>query len=130
MRVIHINEGVYNRLFESETRKPPFQDFYEDVVDFIKGILRDPIGKIPNERLKANGVHNGELRKKLYDYNVITKDERIDEPYDETSGNQQSRYYVKYGWCDDILKAMKNPKRMDNPLKERIRKLYNDFFGN
>lgn len=129
MKLIHINEGVYRRLFEDNDRRPSFQDFYEDVMDFIKGILRDPIGAVPNERLKSIGLHNGELRKRLYDLSVITKEERIDEPYDETSGNQQSRYYVKYGWTDDIKAALKNPKRMDNPLKERIRKLYNEFFG-
>ena len=128
MKLIHINESVFNRLLE-DNRRPSFQDYYEDVVAFIKGILRDPIGAIPNERLKACGLHNGELRKRLYDLSIITKEERIDEPYDETTGNQQSRYYVKYGWADDIQKALKNPKRMDNPLKERVRKLYNQFFG-
>ena len=58
---------------------------------------------------------------------IIEKD-KAEISYDETTGNQQSRYYVKYGWADDVLKAIKNPKRMDNPLKERIRKIYNDFF--
>ena len=129
MKVIHINEGIYRRLFEDETRKPPFQDFYEDVIKFINGILRDPIGTVPNERLKSIGLHNGELRKRLYDLSIITKEERIDEPYDETTGHKQSRYYVKYGWADDVKKALKNPKRMNNPLKEKVRKLYNDFFG-
>ena len=123
MKLIHINESVFNRLLE-DNRKPPFQDFYEDIMSFIKGILRDPIGAIPNERLKSLGLHNGELRKRLYDLSIITKEERIDEPYDETTGEQQSRYYVKYGWADDIKKALKNPKRMDNTLKERIRKIY------
>ena len=128
MKIIHINEGIYKRLFEDENRRPPFQDFYEDVMEFIKGILRDPIGTVPNERLKSIGLHNGELRKRLYDLSIITKEERIDEPYDETSGNKQSRYYVKYNWADDIKKSLKNPTRMGNPLKEKVRKLYNSFF--
>ena len=127
MKLIHINESVFNRLLE-DNRKPPFQDFYEDVISFIKGILRDPIGTVPNERLKSIGLHNGELRKRLYDLSIITKEERIDEPYDETSGNKQSRYYVKYNWADDIKKSLKNPTRMGNPLKEKVRKLYNQFF--
>jgi hypothetical protein len=123
MKLIHINESVFNRLLE-DNRKPPFQDFYDDIIEFIKGILKDPIGTVPNDRLKSVGLHNGELRKCLYDLSIITKEERIDEPYDETTGNQQSRYYVKYGWADDIKAALKNPKRMNNPLKERIRKIY------
>ena len=128
MKLIHINESVFNRLLE-DNRRPPFQDFYEDVVSFIGGIFKDPIGAVPNERLKANGLHNGILRKMLYDYGIITKDERIDEPYDETTGRQQSRYYVKYSWSDDVKKSLKNPTRMGNPLKEKVRKLYNQFFG-
>jgi hypothetical protein len=99
------------------------------VVKFIKEMFKDPIGAIPSELLKSIGLHNGELRKKLYDYGIITKDERIDEPYDERTGRQQSRYYVKYDWTEDVKSAMKDSKRMNNPLKEKIRKLYNSYFG-
>ena len=127
MKLIHINESVFNRLLE-DNRKPPFQTFYEEVVKFIKEMFKDPIGAIPSELLKSIGLHNGELRKKLYDYGIITKDERIDEPYDERTGLQQSRYYVKYDWTEDVKSAMKDSKRMNNPLKEKIRKLYNSYF--
>ena len=70
MKLIHINESVFNRLLE-DNRRPPFQDFYDSVVAFIDGIRRDPIGTVPNETLKGCGLHNGELRKKLYDYGII-----------------------------------------------------------
>lgn len=128
MKLIHINESVFNRLLE-DNRKPPFQDFYEEIVKFIKEMFKDPIGAVPSELLKSIGLHNGELRKKLYDYGIITKDEDIREPYDERTGRQQSRYYVKYDWTEDVRKAMKDTKRMNNPLKEKIRKLYNNYFG-
>jgi hypothetical protein len=129
MKLIHINEAVFNRLLE-DNRRPPFQDFYDSVVAFVDGIRRDPIETVPNETLKGCGLHNGELRKKLYDYGIITKDERIDEPYDETTGRQQSRYYVKYDWSERINKEMKNKNRVGNPMKKAfIRKLYNDYFG-
>ena len=128
MKLIHINESVFNRLLE-DNRRPPFQDFYDSVVQFVEGIRRDPIGTVPNDILKGCGLHNGELRKKLYDYNIITKEERIDEPYDERTGNQQSRYYVKYDWTERIKKQLKNTDRIGNPIKEMVRKLYNDFFG-
>ena len=127
MKLIHINEAVFNRLLE-DNRKPPFQDFYDSVVAFIEGIRKDPIGTVPNETLKGCGLHNGELRKKLYDYGIITKDERIDEPYDETTGRQQSRYYVTYDWSERIKKEMKDKERIGNPTKKAfIRKLYNDL---
>jgi hypothetical protein len=129
MKLIHINESVFNRLLE-DNRRPPFQDFYESVVSFVDGIRRDPIGAVPNDILKGCGLHNGELRKKLYDYGIITKEERIDEPYDETTGRKQSRYYVKYDWNDKIGKEMRDKERIGNPIKKSfIRKLYNDFFG-
>lgn len=129
MKLIHINEAVFNRLLE-DNRRPPFQDFYDSVVAFIEGMRKDPIGTVPNELLKGCGLHNGELRKKLYDYGIITKDERIDEPYDETTGRQQSRYYVTYDWSERIKKEMKNKERVGNPIKKAfIRKLYNDHFG-
>ena len=113
MKLIHINESVFNRLLE-DNRRPSFQDFYEDVVAFIKGILRDPIGAIPNERLKACGLHNGELRKRLYDLSIITKEERIDEPYDETTGKKTSRYYVSYSVPRENF-------------KDKLRKLHNNL---
>ena len=128
MKVVHINESVFNRLLE-DNRRPPFQDFYDDVMSFIRDMFKDPIGAIPNEELKANGLHNGELRKLLYDYGIITKDEDIREPYDERNGYQQSRYYVKYDWTDDVRAALKDSQRMNNPLKEKIRKLYNSYFN-
>lgn len=128
MKLIHINESVFNRLLE-DNRRPPFQDFYDAVIAFVCGLLRDPIGTVPNELLKSNGLHNGELRKRLYDYGIITKDEDIREPYDETTGKKQSRYYVTYNWSDDIKKEIGDKNRMNNPIKEKVRKLYNNYFG-
>lgn len=128
MKLVHINESTFNRLLE-DNRKPPFQTFYEEVMKFIREMFKDPIGAVPSDLLKSNGLHNGELRKKLYDYGIITKDEDIREPYDERNGYQQSRYYVKYDWTDDVRKAMKDTRRMNNPLKEKVRKLYNSYFG-
>ena len=127
--IININESAYKRLFEVNDRKPPFQDFYEAIIEFIKSVFKDPINAKPNDILKSVGLDNGKLRKELYDLSILTKEERIDEPYDETSGKQESRYYVKYSWADDIKSSLKNSTRMDNPLKEKIRKLYNQVFG-
>lgn len=128
MKIVHINESVLNRLLEDK-RKPPFEDFYKDVMSFINGIFKDPIGTVPSEMLKSNGLHNGELRKKLYDYGIITKKERIDEPYDETTGNKQSRYYVKYDWTEDSKKQIKKNDEIGKPLRGKILKLYNNFFN-
>ena len=111
MKLIHINESAYSRLLEGNDRRPPFKDFYDDIMAFVRDMFKDPISAIPN------------------DYGIITKDERIDEPYDETTGLQQSRYYVRYDWTDDVRSSMKDSNRMSNPLKDKIRKFYNRYFN-
>lgn len=115
MKKIHINESKFSKIFEGEKKELPFLTFYDEVVKFIKGLLNDPIGTKPSDILISNGIHNGYLRKKLYDYNVITKDEDIDEPYDETTGYKTSRYYVSY-------------KVHKENFKDKLRKLYSDLF--
>lgn len=114
MKIIHINESKLNKIFE-EKKELPFLTFYEEVLKFVKGLLNDPINTKPSDTLISYGIHNGDLRKKLYDYNVITKDENIDEPFDETTGDRTSRYYVSY-------------KVHKENFKDKIRKLYNDLF--
>lgn len=96
MKIIHINESQFKALIMEESDELPFQTFYEETLKFIKGILNDPIGAKPSDILVSHGLDGQELRKKLCDYGVIKKDEDIREPYDETSGKQTSRYYVKY----------------------------------
>ena len=96
MKIIHINESQFKALIREESDELPFQTFYEETLKFIKGILNDPIGAKPSDILVSHGLDGKKLRKKLCDYGVIKKDEDIREPYDETSGKQTSRYYVKY----------------------------------
>ena len=116
MKIVHINESSLNRLLieDEEKKELPFQTFYEEVLKFIKGLLNDPIGTKPSEILRGYGLHNGMLRKKLLDYGVITKEEDIREPYDETDGNQESRYYVSY----------KVPREN---FKDKLRKLHSSL---
>lgn len=110
-KIIHINESTYDRV------KPlPFLTFFEEVLKFIKGLLNDPIGTRPSELLKKYGFENGELRKKLLDYDIITKKENISEPFDEKNGKMVSKYSVSY----------KVPKEN---FKNKIRKLHTDEFS-
>lgn len=113
MKIVHLNESKFNAILE-EKKGLPFQTFYEEVLKFIKGLLNDPIGTKPSEILRDYGLHNGMLRKKLLDYGVITKEEDIREPYDETDGNQESRYYVSY----------KVPREN---FKDKLRKLHSSL---
>ena len=113
MKLIHLSESRFNTILE-EKKELPFQTFYEEVLKFIKGLLNDPIGTKPSEILREYGLHNGMLRKKLLDFNVISKEEDIREPYDETDGNQTSRYYVKYSVPRENF-------------KDKLRKLYSSL---
>ena len=109
-RIIHINEDRYNDI------KPlPFLDFYNEVLKFIKGLLNDPIGTKPSETLERYGLTNGELRKLLLDYDIITKKENITEPFDERDGKMVSKYSVSY----------KVPKEN---FKNKIRNLHKAIF--
>jgi hypothetical protein len=114
MKLIHLSESRFNTILE-EKKELPFQTFYEEVLKFIKGLLNDPIGTKPSEILREYGLHNGMLRKKLLDFNVISKEEDIREPYDETDGNQTSRYYVKYSVPRENF-------------KDKLRKLHTSLF--
>lgn len=110
MRKIFINEDKINIIRESEEEYTFFQ-FFNDIKSFIKDLLNDPIHARPNERLKQHGISNDEARTKLQDDGVIVKTERIDEPFDEATGKQTSRYYLSY----------KVPKK---DFKKKIRRLY------
>ena len=109
-RTIHINEDRYN-----EIKPLPFLDFFNEVLKFVKGLLNDPIGIKPSEVLEKYGLTNGELRKRLLDYGIITKKENITEPFDERNGKMVSKYSVSY----------RVPKEN---FKTKIRKLHNDLF--
>ena len=117
MKIVHLNESSFKRVLTEEKKELPFQTFYEEVLKFIKGLLNDPIGTKPSEILRGYGLHNGMLRKKLLDYGVITKEEDIREPYDETDGNQTSRYYVKYSVPRENF-------------KDKLRKLHGNLVSN
>lgn len=110
MRKVYINEDKMKLIAESEEEYTFFQ-FFNDMKSFIKDLLNDPIHARPNERLKQHGISNDEARTKLQDGGIIIKTEKIDEPFDEATGKQTSRYYLSY----------KVPKK---DFKKKMRRLY------
>lgn len=113
MKVIHINESKFNRLLE-EREYLPFKTFYDETIKFLNGLRKDPIGTKPSDVLRAHGIENGSFRNKLIDKNIISKKERIDEPYDEVTKKQTSRYYVTY----KVLEVEKLPSKLEELYKE------------
>lgn len=117
MKVIHINESKFNRILE-EKDYLPFKTFYDETIKFLNSLLKDPIGARPSDKLQSYGIENGPFRNKLYDKNIISKKERIDEPYDEESGKMTSRYYVSYKVIDT------------ETTKKKLRELHKEMFDN
>ena len=120
MRKVYINEDSIpevKKLIEESEEKMSFLYFYEQIRDFIKDLLNDPMGAVPSKPLRIRGLHNGKLRKMLRDANIIQMKEKIDEPHSEETGEIESRYYLSY----------KVPKK---DFKKKIRRLYQKVFEN
>ena len=120
MKVIYISENKIpevKRLLDESEEKMSFLFFYEQIRDFIKDLLNDPINAVPGQPLRIRGLHNGKLRKMLRDANIIQMKEKIDEPHSEETGEIESRYYLSY----------KVPKK---DFKKKIRRLYQKVFEN
>ena len=110
MKLIYIKESKVDVLKESE-EELTFWRFFVEVKKFITDLLTDPIHARPSIVLVSHGLDNDFLRKKLQDDAVIIKSENIDEPYDEATGNKESRYYLSY----------KVPKK---GFKKKLRRIY------
>ncbi len=109
MKCIHINESTYNRVF-SPKDELPFQTFYEEMLEFIKGLLNDPIETKPSKILSDYGFSNKFLRNELVDCDILSRNTKIDEPYGE-DGRQKSMMTLSY-------------KVHKDNFKDKLRKMY------
>lgn len=117
MRIVHINEAKFPMMVESDNYLP-FKTFFDETIKFLNDLLKDPIGAKPSEKLQSHGIENGEFRNKLYNKNIISKKERIDEPYDEETKKMTSRYYVSY----KVIET--------ETVKNKLRELHKEMFEN
>ena len=109
MRKVYLKESSVEML---ASKKPlTFLKFYNELIKFIRGLLNNPIDTRPSELLVSNGFPNGKLRHLLVQFGIVKKSEDIDEPINDESGKQESRYHLSY----------KVPKEN---FKDKIRKLY------
>lgn len=112
MKVI-ITEDKLNLLKES-ANEVTFYEFFTDVKNFISDLLDDPFGANVSQMLKTHGFNRSMLINKLLDRGIITKKEKIDEPYD-ADGNLKSMHYVQY----------KVPRKN---FEQKMHRLYDYFF--
>lgn len=118
MKIVHLNEARFESLFniieENTDNYIPFQTFYEDAIEYIKGLLNKPFDTKISAAMSSMGINDGEFRNKLLDNGIMTKKSDIREPYDEESGKPTSRYYESY-------------KLKTDNLKSKLREIYNEL---
>lgn len=111
MRKIFISESKIKQIINEEEGEYTFFKFFNDMKSFLKDLLNDPIHARPNQRLVSHGITNDVARTKIQDNGIAVKSEKVDEPFDEATGEQTSRYYVSY----------KIPKK---DFRKKMRRLY------
>ena len=109
-KTIYINENQLKLIKESENKeKMLFYTFFYKIKSFLKELLKDPINAKVDKELKLEGISKNDLIKKLLNYSVIEKIQKIED--DDGS----ARYYLQY-------------KVHRNRFKNKLYKIYIDFF--
>lgn len=107
---IYISEESVRKLSESG-RELTFFSFFTDMKNFIADLLRDPCKASPSETLTRLFGEKEHLIQKLIDKNVITRKEKVEEPYNADKKRKEAVYHVSY----------KVPR---NGFKDKIRMIY------
>lgn len=94
-RTIIINESQIEAIKESN-EEVTFFEFFNNVKDFLRGLLEDPINTKPNEFWKKHGFNKSGLIKKLMDANILDRSEKIKEYPVTEATKMESKYIVKY----------------------------------
>lgn len=112
-RIVYLTENQLVTLSESKD-EVTFYKFFNEVKNFIKKLLDDPVNAKPSPFFKEHGISKSKLLNKLLDRGIVTKKEDIREPND-ADGNLKSMHYIQY----------KVPKKN---FEQKIRRLYSYFF--
>lgn len=114
MRTVIFPQRSLPMIKESEG-EVTFYEFFTNAKEFVKDLLEDPIGARPNDFFASHGISNGKLRSLMIDRSIIVKSEKIDEPNDDESGEQVSRYHLSF----------KVPRAN---FKRKMKRLYQSLF--
>lgn len=115
---IYIKENKLSLLKESQ-EEVTFFSFFNNIKQFLKELLNDPINAKPNEFLRKQGFNKSGLVKKLIDKGIITKKEDIKEVPNTMSedSSEESVYSVQYNV----------PKKN---FEKKIHRLYSKLYEN
>ena len=92
-----------------------FITFYEETIEFLKDMLKDPINARPSDTLEGAGYDNTRLRGLLRERGVVEMTERIDEPTDERTRSPRSMYHLSY-------------KVRRDGFKDKLRELFRETY--
>jgi hypothetical protein len=112
-RIVYLTENQLVTLSESKD-EVTFYKFFNEVKNFIKNLLDDPVNAKPSSFFKEHNISKTKLLNKMLDRGIIAKKEDIREPND-ADGKMKSMHYIKY----------KVPKKN---FEQKIRILYSYFF--
>ena len=112
-RIVYLTENQLVTLSESKD-EVTFYKFFNEVKNFIKNLLDDPVNAKPSSFFKEHNISKTKLLNKMLDRGIIAKKEDIREPND-ADGKMKSMHYIQY----------KVPKKN---FEQKIRRLYSYFF--
>ena len=91
---IYLREDKLILLKESE-EEVTFYSFFNEVKNFLKRLLDDPIGAKPGDFFSKHGISRNDLLNKMLERGIVKKEENIDEPND-ADGKMKSMHYLQY----------------------------------
>lgn len=103
-------------LLKEEEEEVTMFEFFRDVKKVISGLLEDPFRRDVSDMLKKHGLDGKTLVQELVDNGIVTKTEKIDEPFDEKLGKKKSMFRCSY----------KVPKK---DFEGKIKKLYQKYIN-
>ena len=99
-----------------ESEEVTYFQFDRELRKYLGDLLKDPVNTEFSDFFKSHGINEKDFKSRLIDRNIITKKEKISEPYDEAKGKKVGRYFVSY----------QVPKKN---FDKKVGRLYNEYFG-
>ena len=107
--LISLKEG-----YSGDDNEVTFFKFFTELKKFLKGILTDPLNSQPSKFFKEHNISRNTLLNKLFEKDIVSKNEDIREPED-ANGKMSSMHYVQY-------------KIKRKNFETKVRRLYSFFF--
>lgn len=115
MKKIYITEFQLNLLKPKDKEEVTFQEFFINIKDFLKGLMKLPYETKPSELFQKRGIDKDKLISKMKDINLIVSSEKIFEVPKDGTNKKVAKHTIKYSI----------PK---NNFNEKLKSLYKCMF--